>query len=42
LIPLAARTLCVHGDGAQAVLLLRSVRAALEGAGFTIVAEVLS
>jgi UPF0271 protein len=42
MIPLAARSLCVHGDGAQAVLLLRAVRAALEGAGFTIVAEVLS
>jgi UPF0271 protein len=42
MIPLAARTLCVHGDGAQAVLLLRAVRTALENEGFTIVAEVLS
>lgn len=39
IIPLAARTLCVHGDGAQAVLLLRAVRGALEQAGFAIVSE---
>jgi 5-oxoprolinase (ATP-hydrolysing) subunit A len=42
MIPLVVRTLCVHGDGAQAVLLLRAVRAVLENAGFAIVAEGLS
>ena len=31
-----------YGDGAQAVMLLRAVRVALENAGFSIVAEVLS
>lgn len=35
-IPLPARTLCVHGDGPEAVLLLKSARRALEAAGFTI------
>lgn len=35
-IPLPARTLCVHGDGAQAVALLRNIRSTLEAAGFTI------
>ncbi len=37
-IPLPARTLCVHGDGASALALLASVRKALEGAGFLIAA----
>jgi UPF0271 protein len=36
LIPLPAETLCVHGDGPEAVELLRAVRRALEDAGFTI------
>lgn len=35
-IPLPARTLCVHGDGAEAVALLRNIRSTLEAAGFTI------
>lgn len=35
-IPLPARTLCVHGDGAEAVRLLGEIRRALESAGFTI------
>ena len=34
--PLAARTLCVHGDSPQAAALLGAVRQALEAAGFTI------
>jgi UPF0271 protein len=36
LIPLMAKTLCVHGDGLDAVELLTAVRHALEAAGFTI------
>ena len=36
LIPLPAETLCIHGDGLEAVELLRAVRQALEAAGFTI------
>lgn len=36
LLHLPAETLCVHGDGTQAVALLRYVRMALESAGFTI------
>ncbi len=35
-VSLPARTLCVHGDGPDAVVLLRAVRQALEAAGFTI------
>lgn len=35
-ISLPARTLCVHGDGPDAVVLLKAVRQALEAAGFTI------
>ena len=35
-IPLAARTLCVHGDGPTALVLLQAVRAALEHAGCAI------
>ena len=42
IIPLAAGTLCVHGDGGHAVQLLRAVRGVLEEAGFVIVAEGLS
>lgn len=34
--PLHAETLCVHGDGPEAVRLLRAVRHALESAGFAI------
>lgn len=34
--PLPARTLCVHGDCADAATLLRLIRRALEAAGFTI------
>ena len=34
--PLPAETLCVHGDGHEAVELLRALRQALEAAGFTI------
>ncbi len=36
--PLHAQTLCVHGDGPQAVAMMREVRRALEDAGFTILA----
>jgi len=36
LIPLPAATLCVHGDGAQAVATLRAVHAALEASGIVI------
>lgn len=35
-LPLPAETLCVHGDGAEAVAMLRAVRQALEAAGFRI------
>jgi UPF0271 protein len=35
-VSLPARTLCVHGDGPDAVVLLKAVRQALEAAGFTI------
>lgn len=35
-IPLPARTICVHGDGAEAAALLREIRRALEAAGFSI------
>jgi 5-oxoprolinase (ATP-hydrolysing) subunit A len=35
-VSLPARTLCVHGDGADAVVLLKAVRQALEAAGFII------
>jgi len=34
--PIAAETLCIHGDGAKAVGMLRAVRSALEAAGFRI------
>lgn len=37
-IPLPARTLCVHGDGPAALVLLRAVREALERTGITIAA----
>lgn len=36
LIPLPTSTLCVHGDGANALTLLREVRFALESAGLSI------
>ena len=36
LVSLPARTLCVHGDAPDAVVLLKAVRQALEAAGFTI------
>jgi UPF0271 protein len=36
LLPLPAKTLCVHGDDPQAVHLLRAIRRALENAGFEI------
>lgn len=36
MISLPARTLCVHGDGPAALVLLKAVRAALEDAGVTI------
>ncbi len=39
LVPLPARTLCIHGDGPQAVTLLATLRTALEAAGFTITAH---
>lgn len=39
-IALRADTLCVHGDGPQAVALARQLRAALEAAGFAISAPV--
>jgi 5-oxoprolinase (ATP-hydrolysing) subunit A len=35
-ISLPAQTLCVHGDGTDAVVLLKAVRQALEAGGFTI------
>lgn len=35
-VPLQAGTLCVHGDGPSALALLRSLRSALEVAGFRI------
>jgi UPF0271 protein len=35
-IPLPCRTLCVHGDSPQAVVLLKALRHALETAGFGI------
>ena len=37
-IPLEAKTLCVHGDGPDALGLLRLTRSSLENAGFRIVA----
>jgi UPF0271 protein len=35
-LPLPAETLCVHGDGAAALAILRAVRDALEATGFAI------
>lgn len=35
-IPLPARTICVHGDGVEAVRLLGEIRRTLEAGGFTI------
>jgi UPF0271 protein len=35
-IPVAAESLCVHGDGAQAVLVLRAVRQGLAAAGISV------
>ncbi len=35
-IPLPARTICVHGDGLEALRLLGEIRRSLEAAGFTI------
>jgi UPF0271 protein len=37
-IDIAARTVCVHGDGASAVAMLRSLRSGLEAAGVAVVA----
>ena len=36
IIPVAAESLCVHGDGAQAVLVLRAVRQGLAAAGISV------
>jgi 5-oxoprolinase (ATP-hydrolysing) subunit A len=38
LLPIAADTLCIHGDGPQAVAILTAARAAIQDAGVGITA----